>query len=80
MRVDIEAITIDCINKKGQYEVEFEWACPKCEKINREHVEKEHVISVVNVRCKKCRCPGYAVMPMSGLGTMLLSSFREQPK
>jgi hypothetical protein len=64
VRVDIEAIAIDRINEKGQYEVEFDWACPKCEKTNRGHVESEHVISVVNVTCKKCRRPGYLVMPM----------------
>jgi predicted RNA-binding Zn-ribbon protein involved in translation (DUF1610 family) len=65
VRVDIEAITIDRINEKGQYEVEFDWACPKCGEITRgEHVESERLISVVNVQCKKCGRPGYAVMPM----------------
>ena len=67
VKVDIEAITMDRINEDGQYEVEFDWACPKCgERTRREHVESVHLISVVNVECKKCGCPGYTVMPMLG--------------
>jgi len=65
VKVDIEAITIDRINEDGRYEVEFDWACPKCGGITiGEHVESEHLISVVNVQCKRCRRPGFAVMPM----------------
>jgi len=65
VKVDIEAITTDRINEAGRYEVEFDWACRRCGQITRgEHVESEHLISVVNLQCKRCGRPGFALMPM----------------
>ena len=72
MKVDIERITIDRLNENGRYEVEFDWACPKCGQITTgEHVESEHLISAVDVQCMKCGRSGFAVMPMLLLNELL---------
>ena len=63
-KVDIERVTVDRINKKGRYEVQFDWVCPCGAITSGEYAESAHLISVVDVQCKKCGRPGFAVLPV----------------